>query len=81
MRDEVQGEEWKDAGESLAAMINLVMGPVDSDFTESMSCWLSAEGRGVGKMRSECPAGEERKARLCYPLCKEGYKGRGPMCW
>ena len=77
----VHDEDWYDAGESLAEMITIVMGSVDSDVSEELSCWLGATGRGVGKMRSKCPAGEERKARLCYPICKDGYKGRGPMCW
>ena len=81
MYQEVHDEAWYEAGSSLGELITIVMGDVESDVSLEMSCWLGATGRGAGKMRSKCPAGEERKARLCYPLCKEGYKGRGPMCW
>ena len=81
MADQIDDEDWEDAGISLAKMIEIVMGPVDSDIATDLSCWLSAQGRGVGKMRTVCPAGEERKARICYPLCDEGYTGRGPLCW
>jgi len=28
-----------------------------------------------------CPSGEEYDAGLCYPICKSGYIGEGPVCW
>lgn len=28
-----------------------------------------------------CNSGEERDAGLCYPNCKSGYNGVGPVCW
>lgn len=28
-----------------------------------------------------CPADEELQAGLCYPKCREGYTGMGPICW
>ena len=37
-------------------------------------------GRGVGKPM-KCAAGEEQGAALCYPKCKSGYVGVGPVCW
>ena len=31
--------------------------------------------------RLGCEAGFEYDAGLCYPQCKDGYKGVGPVCW
>jgi hypothetical protein len=28
-----------------------------------------------------CPAGQQNDAGLCYPNCRSGYKGVGPVCW
>jgi hypothetical protein len=28
-----------------------------------------------------CAAGEQADAGLCYPACKPGFKGVGPVCW
>lgn len=28
-----------------------------------------------------CPAGMEKSGLLCYPKCKNGYYGVGPVCW
>ena len=30
---------------------------------------------------SMCPPGEEMDVGLCYPKCRDGYTGRGPVCW
>ena len=81
MADEVDSENWERAGKDLGRMITIVMGPVDSDISTDMSCWIGASGRGAGKMRNKCEEGEERKARICYPVCDDGYFGRGPLCW
>ena len=45
------------------------------------TCWLRAEGRGVGKPISTCPADKEKDGALCYPLCRDGFNGVGPVCW
>mmetsp|Transcript_10784 Transcript_10784/g.19662 ORF Transcript_10784/g.19662 Transcript_10784/m.19662 type:complete len:263 (-) Transcript_10784:251-1039(-) len=37
-------------------------------------------GRGVGHIL-QCRDGEERSGLLCYPPCKPGYVGHGPVCW
>ena len=37
--------------------------------------------RGVGKPLDACPSGTEQSGLLCYPTCKAGYHGVGPMCW
>ena len=36
--------------------------------------------RGVGKPL-KCSDNEDYDAGLCYPKCKSGYKGVGPVCW
>ena len=39
-------------------------------------------GRGVGKVfRSKCKGDCEKDAGLWYKKCKDGYNGRGPVCW
>ena len=37
-------------------------------------------GRGAGKPL-QCAANEEQDGALCYPECKSGYHGVGPVCW
>lgn len=37
--------------------------------------------RGVGKIPSSCSAGTEKGGLLCYPVCREGFHGVGPLCW
>lgn len=37
-------------------------------------------GRGAGTTLG-CAADEEQNVGLCYPKCKDGYDGVGPMCW
>ena len=46
-----------------------------------VSCTKVAKGRGVGAPVSTCVAGQEKDGALCYPLCRTGYKGVGPVCW
>lgn len=38
-------------------------------------------GRGVGTIPGSCPVGQDYDAGLCYPQCKSGYYGVGPVCW
>ena len=45
------------------------------------SCWLKTSTRGVGKPISACPADMEKSGALCYPKCKESFRGVGPVCW
>ena len=37
-------------------------------------------GRGAGYVMS-CTADQEKDGALCYPKCKAGYNGVGPVCW
>ena len=37
-------------------------------------------GRAVGVPLS-CASKEEQSGALCYPPCKSGYSGVGPLCW
>ena len=36
--------------------------------------------RGSGESLS-CTPEEELNGLLCYPICREGYGGAGPVCW
>ena len=40
-----------------------------------------AYGRGIGKPISACPSDKEKSGLLCYPKCRSGYHGVGPVCW
>ena len=79
--------DWSDkqfyaAGEDLAALISMAIGPVTSDGDDTTAgCWKQAYGRGVGKAISACPSDKEKDGALCYPLCRDGYYGVGPVCW
>lgn len=48
---------------------------------EGEFCYKSKYGRGAGTVPSKCPSGEVLDAGLCYPKCRNGYKGVGPVCW
>ena len=48
---------------------------------KEQTCWLRAEGRGVGVPISSCPADKEKDGLLCYPLCRDNFDGVGPVCW
>ena len=45
-----------------------------------ISCAKDSYGRGVGEVLT-CEAGLEMSGLLCYPPCKSGYSGNGPVCW
>lgn len=38
-------------------------------------------GRGVGVPPTQCGAGREFDAGLCYSRCRAGFNGVGPVCW
>lgn len=45
-------------------------------------CWRRSYGRGVGRPLHTCPDdAPEQDGLLCYPDCREGYNGVGPVCW
>lgn len=45
-------------------------------------CWRQSYGRGVGNpLSSNCAPGLDKSGLLCYPKCKDNYKGVGPVCW
>jgi len=47
------------------------------------NCWVSAYGRGVGKPYHYCddPQYPDKSGLLCYPKCRDGFYGVGPVCW
>jgi hypothetical protein len=44
-------------------------------------CWKQNYTRGVGTIPTDCPAGKDKDAGLCYSKCPSGYSGVGPVCW
>lgn len=44
-------------------------------------CHRDSYGRGAGVPTSDCLTSEEREGSICYPKCRDGYKGIGPVCW
>ena len=45
-------------------------------------CWRDSYGRGIGRPVHICPDhAPEQDGLLCYPTCRQGYNGVGPMCW
>ena len=45
-----------------------------------ISCQKKTYDRGIGRLR-KCGPGKRRDAGLCYPFCKRGFNGVGPVCW
>jgi hypothetical protein len=45
-------------------------------------CWLNqgSYGRGAGTI-PPCSSNKEKQSGLCYTPCKDGYQGKGPVCW
>jgi hypothetical protein len=37
--------------------------------------------RGVGTVPKSCGEGKDYDTGLCYPDCRSGYRGVGPVCW
>lgn len=53
-----------------------------SDMTDiGVSCQKKSYGRGAGTVPNVCPSGLQNEDGLCYPGCKYGYNGVGPVCW
>jgi hypothetical protein len=46
-----------------------------------VSCTKKSYGRTAGVPLHACSADMEADAGLCYPKCKAGFKGVGPVCW
>jgi hypothetical protein len=46
-----------------------------------ITCTKKTSGRTAGVVLHACPEGTEKDGALCYPLCKPGFKGVGPVCW
>lgn len=48
---------------------------------DGLFCAKDTITRGAGTIPNECPPGQIRDGLLCYPQCKDGYHGVGPVCW
>ena len=66
----------KPSAEAIAQRV--IFGESDPDI-----CWKDSYGRGAGKVPDACPSGFERTGAdlLCYPICRAGFSGVGPVCW
>ncbi len=42
-------------------------------------CWKQSHPRYTEGLTS-CPSGSEKNGELCYPICRDGYYGNGPVC-
>jgi len=49
--------------------------------SQASGCWLRSHGRGAGKVLTTCPPDQDKNGALCYPRCRKGYRGVGPVCW
>ena len=50
--------------------------------THQSYCWRRTYNRGVGRPLHTCPDHvSEQDGLLCYPPCRDGYNGVGPVCW
>jgi len=47
----------------------------------SRACWKHTDQRGGGVVPSSCDPAFDKSGLLCYPECKEGFHGVGPVCW
>ncbi len=46
-----------------------------------VSCTKKSYGRGAGAPIHACADNMDKDGALCYPKCKEGFHGVGPVCW
>eukprot|EP01006_Ploeotia_vitrea_P000606 TRINITY_DN103340_c0_g1_i1.p2 TRINITY_DN103340_c0_g1~~TRINITY_DN103340_c0_g1_i1.p2 ORF type:complete len:248 (+),score=21.97 TRINITY_DN103340_c0_g1_i1:29-772(+) len=65
----------------LLLLIGCVCVTADLGLLATEGCYKNSTVRGVGKPISACPPGWQKNGLLCYPDCKAGYKGVGPVCW
>ena len=59
----------------------LTMAMMPAYYVAASNCWKDAYGRGVGYVIDTCAPDLEKNGALCYPKCKDGYYGVGPVCW
>ncbi len=46
-----------------------------------VSCTKKSHGRGAGAPIHACADNMDKDGALCYPKCKAGFHGVGPVCW
>ena len=46
-----------------------------------VSCTKKSHGRGAGTPIHACADNMDKDGALCYPKCKAGFHGVGPVCW
>ncbi len=55
------------------------LGDYLNDITKGLT-GKASYGRGIGGL-PPCTSAQDYDAGLCYPKCKPGFSGVGPMCW
>lgn len=70
----------------IRSLANQVTAMVAKQFAQDRSaaqtCWKGTYGRGVGIIPTSCMgAYPDKNAGLCYPRCRAGFYGVGPVCW
>jgi len=63
------------------AVVSFAAAQQDNSTSSSQVCWKDSYGRGVGRPITTCAEGLEQDGLLCYPPCRDGYAGVGPVCW
>ncbi len=74
------GSTWTSVEGSLRQVSVAAAQAVVSE-TFAKMCWKQTYTRGAGTVPTDCPAGQDKDAGLCYDKCKPGYVGVGPVCW
>lgn len=64
-----------------ASLLLTLHGSAIAQDDEKKFCWKTTYGRGVGTVPTNCAAGQDKDAGLCYQACPTGMKGVGPVCW
>lgn len=68
----------KDSHFNMGINIDKISESCDIDFIGAPKVFY---GRLVGIVPTQCKYGDENSNGLCYPKCKSGFSGDGPLCW
>ena len=75
---EMKINNGKDKHLNIGINLEVADNSCDVGFIESPKAYYN---RGVGTIPTHCKSGDENNAALCYPKCKSGFSGVGPLCW
>jgi hypothetical protein len=52
-----------------------------SDPKDEKYCCPRNYGRAIKTVPNDCADDKDKDGALCYPKCRDGYRGIGPVCW